>query len=136
MSADGIVLKDLIDEDHAFDDGIDISTTHQSTRTYGSGATGEEPKGQAQIEHNEEIDIGWGVDPDKITHRFIEGIDNEDVWIWIRRFNKLYLGSCSQQNPYRSADNDVLANISRQTDFQAIDWRSRPERIRRGRVLA
>ena len=39
---------------------------------------------------NETLDIGWGtLAPDDLNERIVAGISNEDLWMLIRRFNKV-----------------------------------------------
>jgi Protein of unknown function (DUF3292) len=52
-----------------------------------------EVKGAAQIEHDEvEVkDLGWDEDPKHIPAPVVGGLPNEDLWILVRRFNKVIL---------------------------------------------
>jgi hypothetical protein len=52
----------------------------------------EEAKGLAQKAGvtNDVTDIGWG-EPDRIEERIVTGLSNEDLWMLIRRFNKVCL---------------------------------------------
>jgi hypothetical protein len=47
-------------------------------------------KGAAQEHHGQEvIDVGWNEDPGLIENPLIGGIKNEDLWVLVRRFNKV-----------------------------------------------
>lgn len=52
----------------------------------------EEAKGLAQKAGvtNKVSDIGWG-ESDEIEERIVTGLSNEDLWMLIRRFNKVSL---------------------------------------------
>ena len=48
--------------------------------------------GVAQQEHNEEVvDLGWNEPKEKIPAPLVGGLDNEELWILVRRFNKVRL---------------------------------------------
>jgi Protein of unknown function (DUF3292) len=48
-------------------------------------------KGYVQVDHNEpEVrDLGWDEDPKHIPAPLVGGLQNEDLWILVRRFNKV-----------------------------------------------
>lgn len=47
-------------------------------------------KGEAQLSHNGEIkDLGWTDDVDQIVNPLVGGMPNQDLWVLIRRFNKV-----------------------------------------------
>ena len=48
-------------------------------------------KGAAQIEHGEsEVkDLGWDEDPEHIPTPLVGGLLNDDLWVLVRRFNKV-----------------------------------------------
>lgn len=37
------------------------------------------------------IGLGWGGDRSQTIHSLVDGLNNEDVWLLIRRFNKVFL---------------------------------------------
>lgn len=46
-------------------------------------------KGYAQIEHKKEVrDLGWNEKKEDIAAPLVGGMDNEEVWMMLRRFNK------------------------------------------------
>jgi|SRR5947207_4669769 len=51
-----------------------------------------EVKGAAQIVHGEtEVkDLGWDEDPNRIPAPLVGGLPNEELWVLVRRFNKVY----------------------------------------------
>lgn len=49
-----------------------------------------EEKGAAQVEHDEEvINLGWNEPPSQIANPLVGGLLNEDLWVLVRRFNKV-----------------------------------------------
>jgi Protein of unknown function (DUF3292) len=52
-------------------------------------------KGAAQLEHTEpEVkDLGWDEKPEHIPAPLVGGLANEDLWVLVRRFNKVYLAA-------------------------------------------
>lgn len=47
-------------------------------------------KGQAQQDHDEEVvDLGWNEPKEQIAAPLVGGLDNEELWVLIRRFNKV-----------------------------------------------
>lgn len=50
-----------------------------------------EEKGQAQIEHEDEdvADLGWHEKKDHIPEPLVGGMNNEELWLLTRRFNKV-----------------------------------------------
>jgi hypothetical protein len=49
-----------------------------------------EEKGEAQVEHDEETkNLGWNEPPSQIENPLVGGLNNDDLWILIRRFDKV-----------------------------------------------
>lgn len=49
-----------------------------------------EGKGHAQQDHEQEVlNLGWNEPKDEIAAPLVGGLDNEDLWLLIRRFNKV-----------------------------------------------
>ena len=47
-------------------------------------------KGHAQEDHEEEVlNLGWNEPKQEIAAPLVGGMDNEDLWLLIRRFNKV-----------------------------------------------
>jgi hypothetical protein len=47
-------------------------------------------KGGAQVHHDEDmLDLGWNEDSSHIAQPLIAGMSNEDLWLLVRRFNKV-----------------------------------------------
>jgi hypothetical protein len=46
-------------------------------------------KGHAQIEHDREVqDLGWNEKKEDIAAPLVGGMDNEELWLLLRRFDK------------------------------------------------
>ncbi|KAK3314334.1 hypothetical protein B0H66DRAFT_568264 [Apodospora peruviana] len=46
-------------------------------------------KGQAQLDHDKEVlDLGWNEPKQEVAAPLVGGMDNEDLWMLVRRFNK------------------------------------------------
>jgi hypothetical protein len=56
-----------------------------------------EDKGAAQLDHSEpEVkDLGWDEKPENIPAPLVGGLPNEDLWILVRRFNKVFVSMTS-----------------------------------------
>jgi hypothetical protein len=52
-----------------------------------------EEKGAAQLDHGqtEVRDLGWNESPSEVPNPVVGGLPNEELWILIRRFNKVCL---------------------------------------------
>jgi len=50
-----------------------------------------EEKGAAQVDHGqtEVRDLGWNENPSEIPNPVVGGLQNEELWTLIRRFNKV-----------------------------------------------
>lgn len=55
-----------------------------------------ETKGLAQQEHGrpEVLDLGWNEKKQNIAQPLVGGIDNEELWLLVRRFNKAKTTGC------------------------------------------
>lgn len=49
-----------------------------------------EVKGLAQRDHSEEVlDLGWNQEKQEIAEPLVGGLDNEELWLLVRRFDKV-----------------------------------------------
>lgn len=49
-----------------------------------------EVKGLAQQDHPQEVlDLGWNQKKQEIAEPLVGGLDNEELWMLVRRFNKV-----------------------------------------------
>jgi hypothetical protein len=110
MGTQGVVYRDLIDESVPETQptvGANTSSTlHEGTTTTLldapseshalalEGAKGVHPSeaGAAQIPHSEEVvDLGWNEPKEHVVAPLVGGLSNEDLWLLVRRFNKVRL---------------------------------------------
>jgi hypothetical protein len=98
MSAEGVVYKDLLpipDTDPTQHEGKSSTLRNAPTESHalaleGARAPPTEEKGAAQVEHEEEVvDLGWNAPKEHVAKPLVGGLDNEDVWMLVRRFNKV-----------------------------------------------
>lgn len=94
---DGATVKDLL----PLPDNFEIVTnpdkheqseamTDEPTMSHSLAVADHDEKGLAQIEHDEEVqDLGWNETHEEIQDPLIGGLPNEELWILIRRFNKV-----------------------------------------------
>jgi hypothetical protein len=107
MGTQGLVFKDM------GQDPLDLlpipetdPTVHQGTTTTLrdapteshalalEAATATDPieAGAAQIQHAEEVvDLGWNEPKEHVARPLVGGLSNEDLWLLVRRFNKVRL---------------------------------------------
>ena len=63
----------------------------QPTASHALAKADPNQKGHAQIDHggDEVKDLGWHEDADDIPAPLVGGLPNEELWVLIRRFNKM-----------------------------------------------
>lgn len=67
-----------------------------------------EERGAAQVEHgNEVVDLGWNEPKEQIAAPLVGGLENEDLWLLVRRFNKVSF----DQNEEISQFSQYVANV-------------------------
>jgi hypothetical protein len=94
--ATGAVYKDLLpipDDDPRAEHGTATTMTDAPTESHAlamEAANRAEDKGAAQVNHNEEVvNLGWNEPKEQIMNPLVGGLNNEDLWILVRRFNKV-----------------------------------------------
>lgn len=100
--ATGAVFKDLLpaphetepDKEETFTTLTDKPTeSHALAMEAATGiqnAEGEVKKGAAQAEHEADVvDLGWNEPETAVPKPLVGGLSNEDLWILVRRFNKV-----------------------------------------------
>lgn len=66
------------------------SITQSPTDSHALAQVEREEKGAAQEGHDAEVlDLGWNQHPDKVAKPLIAGLENEEIWLLVRRFNKV-----------------------------------------------
>jgi hypothetical protein len=64
--------------------------TEEPTASHALAQADIDVKGLAQLPHNAEVkDLGWNEPPSKIPAPLVGGMDNEELWVLVRRFNKV-----------------------------------------------
>lgn len=108
MPADGIYYRDLVAHPGNTEHITTVPRTnnapyYEEERRERASALSDEPtlshamanadhdnKGVAQLAHNAEVkDLGWFEDKRDIPQPLVGGIDNEILWMLVRRFNKV-----------------------------------------------
>lgn len=93
----GVVYKDLIpvpndtqpvNEPHKRE--VAHSMTQEPTASHALAQAEPEIIGAAQMPHNQEVkDLGWNEPKEEIVAPLVGGLDNETLWLLVRRFNKV-----------------------------------------------
>ena len=122
MSTTGISLQGLVDTsdtEDACNYAALTSTEQPPTDSHALATTNRQDESAIPVQGGEDvIDLGWNVEPNKVTSPLIGGIDNGDLWTLTRRFNKVSLHySCNavltKQTP---------ANFPPKRDFACPSW--------------
>lgn len=106
MSGTGVQYQDLLpipektnavddpyqyEKSHGLDDG---ATASHALATQGT-TEHEYGKGLAQIDHGQEVtDLGWNEPKSVIPSPLVGGMENEELWLLVRRFNKVRRSLC------------------------------------------
>jgi len=94
--ASGVVYKDLLplpgedprQDDHTTPTLIDTPTESHALAV--QAAKQPEERGAAQAEHEEEVvNLGWNEPKEAVSNPLVGGLSNEDLWVLVRRFNKV-----------------------------------------------
>lgn len=73
------------------------SLTEEPTASHALAMEDHDVKGSAQQNHEAEVkDLGWNEPKEHIPAPLVGGIDNEELWVLIRRFNKVSQGKVFQ----------------------------------------
>lgn len=66
------------------------SLTEAPTASHALAMEDHDEKGAAQIAHDGEVkDLGWTDHVDQIQNPLVGGMPNEELWVLVRRFNKV-----------------------------------------------
>lgn len=108
MSGTGVNYQDLLpipEKTNAISDpektevAQALDEGHTASHALATNIAEHEEKGAAQQSHDEEVkDLGWNEPEEKIPSPLVGGMDNEELWMLVRRFNKVrmnYRFSCS-----------------------------------------
>lgn len=96
---EGLVFKDLLphpETDPTVHEGkattiLDAPTeSHELALKAASGDNPEHGTGRAQVAHGQEVlDLGWNEPKEHVDSPLVGGLTNEEVWLLVRRFNKV-----------------------------------------------
>jgi hypothetical protein len=69
---------------------ISHTITDEPTESHALAVADHDEKGAAQAEHEAEVvNLGWNEPPQQIANPLVGGLANEDLWVLVRRFNKV-----------------------------------------------
>lgn len=84
-------------------------------------------KGLAQQDHTEEVlDLGWNQDKQEVAEPLVGGMDNEELWLLVRRFNKQMYHVKSIPHPIPGG---LDLNIADEEEFSPDKLRANLERL-------
>jgi len=129
----GVVYKDLLPvpaADPTQHEGTTPTLTDKPTESHAlalEAAKSPEVAGAAQVEHAEEVvDLGWNEPKEQIPSPLVGGLDNEDLWVLVRRFNKQMYHVKEIPNP---PPGGLDLNIADEEEFSPDKLRSNIERL-------
>ncbi|KAJ7488228.1 hypothetical protein FB451DRAFT_1529386 [Mycena latifolia] len=103
------------------------SITQSPTDSHALAQVEQEEKGAAQEGHDAEVlDLGWNQHPDKVAKPLISGLENEELWLLIRRFNKQMYHV--KEYPY-PLPGKLDLNIADEEEFSPDKLRANLERL-------
>lgn len=86
-----------------------------------------EERGAAQVEHGDEVvNLGWNEPKEQIAQPLVGGMENEDLWLLVRRFNKQMYHV--KEIPF-APPGGLDMNIADEEDFSPDKLRSNIERL-------
>lgn len=98
MGTQGVVLKDLLpvpETDPTVHEGtsttlLDAPTDSHALALEAAKAVHPAEAGAAQAQHEQEVmDLGWNEPKEHVAQPLVGGLSNEDLWLLVRRFNKV-----------------------------------------------
>ena len=126
----GVVLKDLLphpETDPTVHEGkattiVDAPTeSHELALEAAKGINPDHGTGRAQEAHGEEVlDLGWNAPKEHVEAPLVGGLSNEDVWLLVRRFNKV-VQTLARSSPSLVTDKFV-ANVPCERDSDCTAW--------------
>ena len=100
MSGTGVNYQDLVpvpektnavsdpDQQEKSNELADGATASHAIATAAAGD--HDQKGLAQQDHDDDVnDLGWNSPKERIPSPLVGGMDNEELWLLVRRFNKV-----------------------------------------------
>lgn len=91
------------------------STLEPTTESHALAMADHDDKGAVQLGHDatEVQDLGWNDHPQNVPKPLVGGLPNEELWLLVRRFNRVILHGLRK---VRAILNIVSANLSCQGD--------------------
>lgn len=88
------------------------SLSEQPTSSHALAMADHDQKGAAQEVHDREVkDLGWTTGNDKIPNPLVGGMPNEDLWVLVRRFDKVSRLFIQHLLPFILSRVDVIINV-------------------------
>ncbi|KAF1959574.1 hypothetical protein CC80DRAFT_466507 [Byssothecium circinans] len=129
----GAVYKDLLPipaEDPTKIEDTTPTMTDQPTESHAlamEAAKSPEEMGAAQEDHDEEVvNLGWNEPKEEVANPLVGGLDNEELWMLVRRFNKQMYHVKEIPTPPAG---DLDLNIADEEEFSPDKLRSNIERL-------
>lgn len=140
----GAQVKDLLpipsDTQPVTDPGqteISHSLADETTLSHALATDDHEVKGLAQQDHAEEVlDLGWNQQKQEIAAPLVGGLDNEELWMLTRRFDKVREASSTITIKFYVLLTNFAANVPRQGNPKHSAWWSGSQHRGRGGVLS
>lgn len=88
--------------------------------------------GAAQIDRRDEVNLGWNTSPTEIPNPLIGGIENEEIWALIRRFNSQIFRIKQTSTTHI---NGLDFHVSEDEEFSPDKLRSQFERLYMGMII-
>lgn len=134
MTGTGVVYKDLLplpDENSAVNEPhkheAANSLREEPTASHALANADHEIKGVAQQNHGEEVrDLGWNEPKSQIAAPLVGGLENEELWVLVRRFNKQMYHVKEFPHP---VPGNLDLNIADEEEFSPDKLRANLERL-------
>jgi len=85
----GTGLKDLLPTPAA-NPNTDSGQTEHASLSHSLAVDDHDEKGHAQLDHDKEVhDLGWNEKKEDIAAPLVGGMDNDELWLLLRRFDKV-----------------------------------------------
>ena len=140
MSGTGVVYKDLLPIPEKTN-AVNNPDEHEKSFALADGETASHAlatqsqyhyeQGIAQEDHDLEVkNLGWNEPKQAIPSPLVGGMDNEEMWLLVRRFNKVGISSSVSLLKQHVILTLSPANVSRQRNHLSRPWQSRHQYCR------
>ncbi|KAF4552227.1 Hypothetical protein D9617_10g072070 [Elsinoe fawcettii] len=134
MAGTGAVYKDLLpipnDSQPVSEPGkkeTHTSLTQEATASHALAMADHDEKGVAQQSHGSEVrDLGWNEPKEQIAAPLVGGLENEELWVLVRRFNKQMYHVKEYPHP---VPGNLDLNIADEEEFSPDKLRAQLERL-------